>query len=130
MLSTTTGTVAMGYFLWALIHCMAGDFDGGVISFPIALCASIYGYGVCTSCSEFSTKWYRTTALCGFGAVALNYLIMAAIVQKDDGWLFLIYLLVGAGFWLIAIVCAFFVNHSREQNDDGGGAYKPIGNLV
>ena len=124
MLSTTTGTLAAGYFCWALIHTLVGDFDGGVISFPIALVAAAYGYGATTMCCEFSTKFYRTTAFCGFGAVSLNYFIIAALVQKDDGWIFLIYLLVGGGFWLLALILAFLVRTSREE--EAGGSYQKI----
>jgi hypothetical protein len=115
ILSTTTGTVAAGYFCWALIHTLFDSFDGGVISFPIALVAALYGYGATTRCLDFSAKFFRSAAFCGFGAVALNYGIVAAMVQKDDGWIFLIYLLAGCGFWLCALVAALVVRTSRED---------------
>ena len=67
---------------------------------------------------------FGQAAFCGFGAVSLNYFIIAALVQKDDGWIFLIYLLVGGGFWLLALILAFLVRTSREE--EAGGSYQKI----
>ena len=75
VLNVLTLTVGLAYFFWALIHTLAGSFDGGVLSFPVAVAASLYGAGVCVLCCAFQAKFYRVLAFCGFGAVLLGALV-------------------------------------------------------
>lgn len=118
VLNVLTLTVGLAYFFWALIHTLAGSFDGGVLSFPVAVAASLYGAGVCVLCCAFQAKFYRVLAFCGFGAVLLNYGIIALIVETDDGWTMLIYLIAGMAFWLVALVAAFVVTHVAPTGDE------------
>ena len=127
---TDARNVGLAYFFWALIHTMEGSFDGGVISFPVAVAASIYGAGLFVMCCAFNVKLYRTLVFCGYGAVLLNYGIIGLILQTDDGWTMLIYLMVGMVFWLVALVAAFAISMQSAEQEPGYAKIPGVDSVV
>ena len=127
-LSVTTFITALIFFIWALTNTITGDnLDGGTVSFPIALLASIYGYGSLSPCLDV-TRWvYRVTAVCGYAAVSCNYIYIISIVGNDLGAAFLLYLFIGAIYWGCAAALSTCVDIvPKSLGTSTGAAYQKI----
>ena len=83
--NATTGTTATVFLVWALQNTVTNDeFDGGCVSFSLALAASAYGLAE-------PTRWvYRMLAPAAFASVALNYIYVASDVGEALGSAFLL----------------------------------------
>ena len=71
---------------------------------------------------------YRTFAIFGYGAPFVNYAVEAALVQTDEGWHYLIYLMVVGVFWLCAVGAALFLANSIPEPPES--QYASIPNSV
>ena len=120
---------ALVFFTWALTNTLTGDnLDGGTISFPLALVASVYGYGA-FPCDV--KRWqYRSVAVAGYAAVACNYAYIISVVGDGLGSAFLLYLAIGAIYWGCAAILATCVDvepkSSLPASHASSAAYQPI----
>jgi len=65
VLSVTTGVVSLVFGLWAAFIVATAHFDLGVITFPMAFVASLYGGGGFDRCAALSPAAYGAVALTG-----------------------------------------------------------------
>lgn len=126
-LSVVTALTSSVFFLWALVNTVTGgNLDGGCISFPLALAASVYGYGLVLDV----TRWgFRVAGVAGYAAVACNYAYIISVVGGDLGAAFLLYLCIGAIYWGCAAIlatCVDVVPKSLAPGAGSGAAYTPI----
>ena len=89
------------------------------MSFPLAIIASLNGYG-CFACAS-----YRATALAGYVAPACNYAYVALVLKPYDlGVTFMLYLVLGTLYWAAAALVSTRVETAPKL--PSGGDYQKV----
>ena len=100
----TTGTVALSFWIWALVNTIRTNFDAGVISFPFPFAAAIAAFVRPPEEARRNMK----SEIIRYGVPSLlpfaNYVFGAYVVSTRaiGGPLLVVYMIVGAVWWLAA----------------------------
>mmetsp|Transcript_43860 Transcript_43860/g.80118 ORF Transcript_43860/g.80118 Transcript_43860/m.80118 type:complete len:162 (-) Transcript_43860:170-655(-) len=115
--ASTTGVVAVVFWIWALRTVLHGRPDLGVVSFAAVLGADLVAFlaatkaRACGSC----TRYHKAVVVLSCGLVSINYGLALFIVEP--GTVLFFYMVAGVLCWLAFGVWGFYV-HSRMENYD------------